>query len=443
MGMKLVPEIYKPELVITASDNWPIPNDAIKSFEFVVDEDTSLPRCVIRFTDLGNGRLANLAGLGIGAPVSFYINEGDVTAPKYKMGKSVNGMTAYKLTPLAVAKMHSVGVGQNDGQLELLLEHPWKIFKDFSAHAYAGESNSEIIKKLIEGAEGRGFDFEDIDSEQFFDSDEDGSIPRYKCAEADLDFITNKLVPYTTINKQPAKFWVDEVNCIHLDTFKNMYQAEAKAVVFFGTEADLDDEVKMMGQTSGMLAMASKRIVKIGSDNPDELISVLKPNVSIDDVSHLFSYTGHLLPKISIGKLKKGMSDKAHIPVMVQQMAVSDATDRQIYRNHPMSDLQATALQKQDPFNSLFTIEIETTFCGHVVHTGDNVNLYIAPDKTSVPPKKSWMNGKWHVRGIRYIYEEGSLKNKLILIRPSFDINKLTTSLMVLDDYYAVGMSGL
>ena len=35
MGLNIIPEIHKPELRITANDMWPIPNDAIESFEFI------------------------------------------------------------------------------------------------------------------------------------------------------------------------------------------------------------------------------------------------------------------------------------------------------------------------------------------------------------------------------------------------------------------------
>lgn len=440
----MIPEINKPELRITAGGMWPIPNDAIESFEFIADERNTLPRCVIRFTDMDNKRLSALSGLGIGSPVKFIIVEADVTNKKYMMGQMMDGVTDFELTPLSVAKVHSTCKTDGKGHLEILLEHPWKIFKDFSSHAYAGKANSEIIKDIIEGAEGRGFDFEDIDPNQFFDSDEDGKTPRYKCGEGDLDFITNHLIPFTTINKNPAKFWVDEANCIHLDTFQNMYGNEPKVCLFVGDEADVDDDVSMAAMMMDGIAFVKSRTIKIGSENPEDMINILKPEVSIDDVSHLVAYTGHLLPKIAIGKLKKGMSDKAHIPVQLEAMAVSDASDKKIYRNHPLDDLKAVALHEQELFNSMFTIEVETSFCGHLVHTGDNVNLLLKPDKSATPPSKSWMNGKWHVQSIRYSFEQGgAFTNKMTLVRPSFDLNKLTTSLVNIDDYYAVGMAGL
>ena len=80
--MKLIkgvfPEIHKPELRIAAGA-YPIPNDAVDSFDFTVDELNHLPRCVIRFRDYGDKRLAGLHGLGLGAPITFNIVEADVT----------------------------------------------------------------------------------------------------------------------------------------------------------------------------------------------------------------------------------------------------------------------------------------------------------------------------------------------------------------------------
>lgn len=438
--MKLVPSINRPELRITANNIWPIPDDAIESFEFIADESTFLPRCVIRFTDVGGKRLANLAGLGIGTPITFYIDETDTANPKYSIGKSVPNMTSYLLTPLSVAKVHSSGTGKGNDHFEMLLEHPWKMFKDFSSHAYAGKANSEIIKDLLNSAKGRGFEFESIDSEQFLDSDEDGGIPRYKCGEADLDFIVNHLIPYTTINRNPATFWVDEVNCVHLNTFKNMYQSGPKIVVFFGDEADVDDTIRAKTDSTNGLAIAKSRIVKIGTDNPEDIISIIKPEVSIDDISHLITYTGHLLPKISIGNSNKGTTDNSHLPIMLNAMLGSDASDKKIYRNHPLSDLKAVALHEQELLNSFFTIEVKTSFCGHLVHTGDNVDLYIKPDPSTTPMMDHWANGKWHLRAIKYTFEEGSLQNTLVLVRPSFNINKSNTSITNIDDYYSVGM---
>lgn len=438
--MKLVPSINLPELRITANNVWPIPGDAMESFEFIADERTALPRCVIRFTDLGSKRLASLAGLGIGTPITFYIDEADVKNKNYDAGRNVPNMTSMLLTPLSVAKVHSSGDGKGGEHFEMLLEHPWKMFKDFSSHAYAGKANSEIIKDLLSSAKGRGFEFEAIDDSQFIDSDEDGCIPRYKCGEGDLDFITNHLIPYTTINKNPATFWIDEVNCIHLNTFKNMYQSEPKVIVFFGDEADIDDAIRSKASSMNGVAIAKSRIVKIGTDNPEDIISVIKPEVSIDDVSHMITYTGHLLPKISIGNSNKGMSDNSHIPIMLNAMTNSDASDKKIYRNHPVSDLKAVALHEQELFNSFFTIEVKTTFCGHLVHTGDNIELYVKPDPSKTPMTNNWMNGKWHLRAIKYTFENGSLQNTLVLIRPSFNINKANTSLMNIDDYYSVGM---
>lgn len=442
MAVKIVPSIDVPQLKITLGDGWPISADTVESFEFVVDEDKHLPRCVIRYTDPGERRVGMLGGMGIGSEVNFTIMEDNVANPKKSISDS---LTSYKLCPLSIAKLHSTTGTDMTAQVELLCEHPWKIFKDFSSHAYYNKKNSDIIKDLIENAEGRGFNFEDLDGAEFFDSSDDGKIPRYKCGEGDYDFIVNHILPYTVINDEPAVFWVDEVNHIHLDSFRNMYSNEAKAVLFMGDEASLTDDVTAKGASTDGLAFVSSKTAKIGSDNEEKMISVLKPDVSIDDIANLLTYTGHLLPKIALGKYKKGMADKAHVPVELKAMAVSDATDKKFYRNHPFDDLKAVALHEQSIFNSMFTIELDSTFCGNFVHTGDNVELVIPPDTTAVPATKSWMNGKWHVRAMRYIYDKGNhmYTCKLTLIRPSFNLNKLTTGVSDLDEFYAVGMAGL
>ena len=116
----VVPEIHKPELRILAGI-LPIPNDAVESFDFVVDEFSHLPRCVIRFRDFGEKRLASMEGLGIGAPITFSIVEADVANKKYKVGKMTNGLTNLELTPLSISKIHSSGDVSNLGHVTFLL----------------------------------------------------------------------------------------------------------------------------------------------------------------------------------------------------------------------------------------------------------------------------------------------------------------------------------
>lgn len=433
------PTITNPELNVRFGGIQTIPNDAYRSYDFICDEDEILPRAVIRIDDKYNQLMKQYWGLETGAKVEETITEGSVSAAR------LSGITktySCNLANLAVAAVYSdeTSINEGDGVLEVLCVHPWSIFQDFSFHAYAGKSNSEIIKSLVENTSTRGFSFEDIDDEKFLSTDEDGRIPRYKCGEGDLDFIVKKLLPYTTVNKNPIRFFVDEKNNVHLESFQSMWQKDPKLIIVGGDEQDVTDDDRASAELYGGGTLSQKLLVKVGDQNPDKIIRILKKEVSFDDPATLTTYTGRLNPKVAIGKWKKGLSQTGYVPISAEKMLYSDATGKAYYRNHNMNDLTALSINEQHPFDSFFRIEIDVTFCGHLITVGDNVELSVPMTSDS---QKFWIAGKWHVKAIRYTWDKqngGTLGMKMTLIRPSFMFSYLTTTLMNPDDFYAVGM---
>lgn len=432
------PVIYKPRIELK-SDGEEWPQDEVVSLDFVCDEDSFLPRCVIRFADPGYNRLSTFSGMGLGSTITFKIIDEDDSNEYLKQGNEKR--YSYSLTPLTMA---DIVESQQSGSatLELLLEHPWKMFKDFTSHAYSGKANSEIIKDLIKNASSRGFKFEDIDNQLFLSSDESGQIPRYKCSEPDLDFIVNKLLPYTTINKTPAIFFVDEKNNVHLSSFNDMYRKESKMMIVIGSEADVTSENYNDASSMNGITLGNNLKIEIGDSDPAKMIEIMKTNVTFDDCSSLFSYTGTLLPKVAVGKFSAAESQSGYVPITLKSMATMSATDKKFYRNHMIDDLKAVALNSQNKFNSFFTIEISSTFCGNMITTGDNVQLVVPPDTTKDKALNDWMNGKWHVKSVRYEFNRDARTyvNKLKLIRPSFMFNKNNTTLNNYDLLYSVGM---
>lgn len=433
------PTIDNPELNVRFGGLQLLPKDCYRSFDFVADEDEILPRAVIRLNDKGNQLMKAYWGLETGSKVEETITEGSQSKAR------LSGITkkfSCDLTNLAVAAVYSeeTNINDGDGVLEVLCVHPWNIFQDFSFHAYAGKANSEIIKSLVENTSARGFSFEKLDDNMFLDTDEDGKIPRYKCGEGDLDFIVRKLLPYTTINNQPIKFFVDDKNNVHLETFQSMWQKDPKLLIVGGGEGDVTDDDKINATLYGGGTLSQRLTVKVGDEKPDKIIRILKREVSFDDPSTLTTFTGRLEPKVAIGQWKKGLSQTGYVPISMEKMLYSDATDKRYYRNHNFKDLKSLSLNEQNPFNSFFRIEINTTFCGHLITVGDNVDLSVP---MTADAQKFWISGKWHVKAIKYKWstEQGGLQMSMTLIRPSFMFNHLTTTLMNPDDFYAVGMT--
>lgn len=440
---KKAPNIELPSLNVRLGGLNLLASDAYRSFDFIADEDSFLPRCVIRLSDKGGDAFRSFLNLSIGTKVEVTITEASDTKER-KSGVKDN--FSMNLTNLAIGAVYSNSkvLGFGDGGLEILCEHPWSIAQDFSPHAYAGKSNSEIIKSLVQNTSARGFGFEKINSEIFQSTDEDGNIPRYNCGEGDLSFIVNKLLPYTTVNNNPVVFFVDDKNNVHLESFQSMFSREAKLLIVGGNEEDVDDEIRAKAKSLGGLAVSSNLLAKIGDKNPDKFTKILKREISMDDCSALVTYTGKLLPKVAIAKHSQGSkSSKGYIPVSFDRMITSDATDKVCYTNHMYEDLKAAALNEQKDFNSLFKIDIDVSFCGHLVSVGDNVEIKIPVSKSEDGDTVNhWMDGKWHIKAIKYKWDptSGVPGMTLTLTRPSFVFNS-TTTIANRDEFYGVGMT--
>lgn len=418
-----------------------VPNDCYRSFDYICDEDEILPRCIIRLNDKGNQLFKSYWGLETGSKVEIVVTEGSATSARLS---GISKKFSCSLGDLAVAAVYSNETNIADGAdgiLEIKCIHPWEIFQDLSAHAYSGKANSEIIKGIIENSSTRGFGFNDIDDSIFTDTDEDGNIPRYKCGEGDLSFIVNKLLPYTTINNLPVCFFIDDKNNVHLETFQSMFAKDAKLLVVGGNNPeDVTDDQRSKAATMNGGVLGRNLVVKVGNEDPSEYTKIIKREVAFDDPSALTTFTGKLLPKIAIGKFSTGTTQSGYIPISAAKILTADATDKVYYRNHCFKDLKAIALNDQKPFNSFFKVEIDVSFCGHLVSVGDNVELDIPINTDDTLPQKFWLSGKWHLKAIKYRWEDGGVpRMTLVLIRPSFTFSELTTTLMNPTDFYAVG----
>lgn len=427
MAKKTYPTITAPRLNVRFGGVNLMPNDSYKSFEFIADEENILPKCVIRLSDPDGAFFRNYWGLGIGSKVEVAITE---SAQSQERLSGDAEKYSINLTNLAVGAVysHEKSLTSGEGQLEVLCLHPWELFQDFSSRAYSGKANSEIIKNLVENSSSRGFAFEKIDSEIFKDTNEDGNIPRYKCGEGDLEFIIHKILPYTTVNNAPVCFFVDDKNNVHLESYQSMIEKDAKIIIIGGGEEDVTEDVRKKAVSMRGISFSSDLVAKIGDVNSEEFTKIIKQEVDFDDCSALSTYSGTLLPKVTT------VESTSYVPISNEKMNTSKGTGKVYYRNHQMNDMIAVALNEQKTFNKLFRIEIRTTFCGHLISTGDNVEIKIPDEKN----ENHWMNGKWHIKAIKYVWNNKSNmpEMKLVLVRPTFKSKK---SLFNPDDFYQIG----
>lgn len=413
---------------------------SITEFEFVSSEDRDYPMGILKISDPNGTTLAHFNGLEAGAKVeiSFY-STGD------QFDWSVADLVVASFS-VPISDLSSYG-----GEINILLTHPWQLYKDYSAHAYKGKSHSKIIKGLLEDSSQRGFKFDEINDDNFLDSDEKGTIPRYKCMESDFDFIKNKLLPYTTVKGESPIFWVDEYNSPHLNSFTNMYKNTPKCVIipdeasFAGEHSD--ELQKLLPKNGEKVVTFSNALIKMGDEDIDKFVKVVKPKVFYTNTMNNKIFAG--LSKIAVAITKdggiKGKVDGSRIPLGFEAMMNLKATDNLAFINRNTDDVTALSKNLTSHFNQFFRIELTCNFCGDIVQTGDNIYLMTNKIKDQFDPLKvgkvvHWMGDKWHVYGVRHNLdiENQTVKTTLLLCRPSFIVNTKNTSIKDINAFYGV-----
>lgn len=438
----------QPHLSVLINGNEVDPS-IIKNFELVCDEETHLPKAILKLNDRTGDKLSEFYGLQIGTTVKVGVVENDPAA---------ESRYATLFTDLIIASL-SVEVQDEtamNGMLQILLVHPWFFFKDYTSHAYLGKSNADIIKGLLTDSTNRGFKFPDIIDSLFDKSDETGSIPRYKCLESDYDFIMNKLLPYTTINGKPPIFWIDEYGNPHLKSFSSCFASTAKAVGIPHESASVtehsDKLTKLVEKNGNMVFLMDNVFIKIGDENIDKIIKVLKSNVMYENNVTGKIYSGIYYPSIAISSVPTSDSvktDGSRLPIDMVAMATVGVTDSKKFIHRNLNDAVALAANTQKPINNMFRIEVTGQFVGEHVSTGDNLYIFVPSKKdlevgdTSGTSSKSythWISDKWHIRGVRHFIESDDMvvHTTLYLERPSFMINKDTTKILSIDSLYGV-----
>ena len=153
----------QPHLSVLINGNEVDPS-IIKNFELVCDEETHLPKAILKLNDRTGDKLSEFYGLQIGTTVKVGVVENDPAAES----RYVTLFTDLIIASLSVEVQDETAM---NGMLQILLVHPWFFFKDYTSHAYLGKSNADIIKGLSTDSTNRGFQFPDIIDSLFDKSD--------------------------------------------------------------------------------------------------------------------------------------------------------------------------------------------------------------------------------------------------------------------------------
>ena len=425
--------MVKPTLYVSLG-NEILADDGIMDFTFTSDENTFLPTAKLQYNDSNGNLLTRFKNISIGSSTTLGVKDTSANS---------NGKTYAFLNMVIGAIGGDISdITTSINTLELIFNHPWVLNKDLSVHAYYGSPNSEIIKGIIEDTSNRNFKFADIDSNYWEDSDESGKIPRYK-VESDYDFILKKLLTVTTIGGKPITFFVDDKNVPKLSCFTKMF-AQSPVALLIPSDTSTTEEYatqisKIVTNCNNTIIPVSSAAMKIGNENTQRVIETLKSTICYDDPHYNKSFIGTLSPKVSISAENGENVTGGKIPVSLEAMVNTNTTDNKYFRNRCISDQVSMSINTESIFNEMFTIKVLTAFCGNLVSVGQNINLFIPPcKKGSIAGLNHWMNGKWHIQAITHRREGGDMGSVLTLIRPSFQINKKNTTILLPDAFYGV-----
>lgn len=449
---------------------------SVSKIHIVSDIDECLPTLTFSIKDPQGTILSKFSGLSIGTKVEIEVTEtfsedrgnkvdetadkAEVTALKLASGGGVSAdglITAF--TTFYIASFSDIidETGRMTGDIQVVCVHKWSAVRDYTNHLYSSMlTNSDIIKALLTTSRVK---FNPLTNFlKFSNSDKNGSTPRYKCCIDDYSFITEKIMPYTTIGYLPAFFWIDDKNNVCLRNFKEMYGQSSKVLFTNGNSQrnlELADTIQMkatMTDTGKKLDIFSASI-RVGDRDPIKYFENLKSKIYVEMNSHSGTVAdGEMKARYVLKEKAEGEEFNPLKPtgntLPINTMFLnfsSEPTGIKMCRNKSFDDQQALLKNSQKIMYELFNMEILTDYCGCYLTSGDCVEIMTDPikdtlfDTTTLNTKQAtdkthWIDGKWVVKRIEHelMDEEDPLSrpmSRLILIRPSFIYYDLDTSI--------------
>jgi hypothetical protein len=398
--------------------------------------DTGLPYGYFFIKDRGGKYLHDFENLQLGAKV-------DITLVDTQEVK--NTITFPTFYILKVEDDFAFDPSKFSGSIKVWFGHPWFLFKDTNNHAFDAMNNSKLIKKVLESTD-RGLKFE-INKNNFLESDDSGKVNRYKVAETDWDFIKNKLIPFSTIQKLPPLFYCslskkkEETKYKFAFNFTNsatLYKQNPKIMISPSQEALVEDgafkEIEKICKKNNLDPNADIYYIQTLK------LRIISENDIIDVASQIYTENietnkGSTVKKSINNNLSgtEGSSFGNLVPIDILYMTASLGTSVKLIKNRSLTDALTLSLSNGKNFDNIFLSIVEINFVGDKVTIGDTIEFFVPAIMENDKPKESWFRGKWLLSGIENYSDSANgdsnkLLSKLYLSRPSFvgDFNKTT-----------------
>lgn len=425
----------KPFFILSV-DHVSITSNSIREVSIYNSIDMTLPELTFKINDnLGN--FASKLNLYIGAIIDVAISEtSNELKPEYL--KQTNFMQFVITKVFDGFEFREPAMA---GYIQVWCKPAWYLFGSYGGHAYAPMKLSELIKKVCQDAN-TSVKLDIID-DNFEESSDPGNVSRFKCGESDIDFIENKLLPYTNIDDSNAIFFVDWFNRPHLTSFSKLIGQNEKVLFAPPIESasSVQSSIRSISDQKGIELLYNWKNIKltIGNDNLKKAFSTIKEQVIFENNESGKVYIANQQPKAKLGK-DKSPAFNAKMPINAITMEYIEATSCKSFPNRLLPD--ALALARNDDTNIIdlisVTLEIDAAVDGFIA--GDTA-LVICPirtlnDKslTSEEKKKNthWLNGKWLIKDIQLSQtngESGNTVSFVTLVRPTIQFNKDTTTI--------------
>lgn len=391
-------------------EGFEIPFESIKTFRIISTIQSSYPYGELILDDPQGRYLATLA-----------IRPGNiiriVVVPQYyKNAELIADETqAVTFSPMRVVSVENKSnsdaetrafIGSLGGEITIKMTHPWELFSDYTNRSFMKKC-SRIIRELLENPK-RGFEFKA--SEIHIDeSDDVGTIIRYKLGESEAAFIQQKILPYTTINKLPAYGFIDEKGAFHLHNFKDMYGQDPKGILVppftEGQGAILpqeDKNLQIQQILDGSWGIGRKFTQQLGN---------FKKTILVDAPDIKTAFKAQMLYSSSIpGRV---LLKQAYLDAMASGVAVVNILPFREFEDAIRLDVNSNSIM-----DKFFQIEVITTIAVDVAVVGMPIKLVLATNKGG---DQHWASGKWLVTRAIHFALDGKYYSKLYLAKPALE----------------------
>lgn len=396
--------------IFVDDEGFEIPFSSIKDFKVVATIQSSYPYGELVLDDPQGRYLATLA-----------IRPGNiiriVVIPQYYRNKElvVDETMAITFSPMRVVSIENKSnsnaetrafIGSLGGEITIKMTHPWELFSDYTNRSFMKKC-SKIIREVLENSK-RGFTFE-ANQIKIDESDDVGTIIRYKLGESEAAFIQQKILPFTTINKMPAYGFIDEKGVFHLHNFKTMYGQEAKGILLppftEGQGAIIspeDKNLQIQQILDGSWGIGRKFTQQLG--NFKKTILVDAPDIKTSFKAQML-YTSSIPGRVPL--------KQAYLDAMASGVAVVNILPFREFEDAIRLDVNSNSVM-----DKFFQIEVITTIAIDVAVVGFPVKLSLATNKAG---DEHWASGKWLVTRAVHFTQDGKYYSKLFLAKPALE----------------------